>query len=258
MHASIKFVSSEKMWNAWLTLLSRLSPQAFVFAASLIAGTGRKLMNPQEFVARHPNLYHMAEQGSWESIREHGLLSTSALLDLFEIAGPRRHAIESAHRPKSVKLSHPQYGVAVVRDQKPMSESKLRSCLIGMEPREWYELLNRRVFFWPTKERLVRLLGARAYRNSPHVVIEVDTSILLEQRLNQTTLSRINSGSTVYVPVPRGRETFLPLSEYPQDWWRARRLGEVAVEYGIPNLADMIISVEEWEGSSKLKTVWER
>jgi len=215
-------------------------------------------MTPQEFAERHPILYHMAEQGSWESIREHGLLSTTALLDLFELAGPEREAIESAHRPASVQISHPRYGVAVVRDQKPMSETKLRSCLIGMEPRQWYELLNRRVFFWPTSERLIRLLNARAYRNSPHVVIEVETSILLEQRLNQTTLSPINSGSTVYSPVPRGRETFQSLSDYPQDWWRARRLGEVAVDFGIPNIADVATSVEEWEGSSKLRTVWRR
>ncbi|MGH2535417.1 MAG: DUF7002 family protein [Thermomicrobiales bacterium] len=88
--------------------------------------------------------------------------------------------------------------------------------------------------------------------------MEIDTSILLEQRLNQTTLSRINSGSTVYNSVPRGRESFLPRSEYPQAWWRARRLGEVAVDYGIPNIADMVTSVEEWEGSSKLRTVWRR
>ena len=215
-------------------------------------------MTPQEFVARHPNLYHMAEQGSWESIRERGLLSTSAQLDLFEIAGPERHAIESAHRPASITMSHPQYGVAVVRDQKPMSETKLRSCLIGMEPREWYELLNRKVFFWPTKERFIGLLNARAYRDSPHVIVEVDTSILLDQLLDRTTLSRINSGSTVYLPVSRGRETFLSLSEYPQDWWRKRRLGEVAVDYGIPNIEDMVTSVEEWEGSSKLQSIWRR
>ncbi len=215
-------------------------------------------MNPQEFAARHPTLYHMAEQGSWNSIRSHGLLSTSALLDLFEVTGPERHAIESAHRPASVQISHARYGVAVIRDQKPMSESKLRSCLISMEPREWYELLNSKVFFWPTIDRLTTLLSARAYRNRPHVVIAVDTSIFLKQLLNQTTLSRINSGSTVYTPVPRGRETFLPLSEYPQDWWRKRRVGEAAVDYGIPNITDMVTSVEEWEGSTKLRTVWRR
>jgi len=216
------------------------------------------MMTPQEFAARHPTLYHMAEQGSWASIREHGLLSTSALLDLFEITGSERQVIESAHRPESIKLSHPRHGVAVIRDQKPMSETKLRSCLIGMEPREWYELLNRKVFLWPKKERFRELLTARAYRDRPHVVLELDTSILLEQRLNQTTLSRINSGSTLYRPVSRGSETFLPLSGYPQDWWRARRLGEVAVDYDIPNIADMVTSVEEWEGSSKVRSIWRR
>lgn len=118
-------------------------------------------MTPQEFTARHPTLYHMADQGSWESIREHGLLSTSALLDLFEITSLERQAIESARRPASVQIRHPRYGVAVVRDQKPMSETKLQSCLIGMEPREWYELLNRKAFFWPTRERVIRLLRAR-------------------------------------------------------------------------------------------------
>lgn len=163
------------------------------------------MVTPEEFTARHPYLYHMAEQGSWASIQQHGLLSTTALLNLFEITGPERQAIESTRRPVSVQIRHPEYGVAVIRDQKPMREMSLRSCLIDMEPQEWYELLNRRVFFWPTLERLTGLLNARAYRNNPQLVIEVDTFILLEQRLNQTTLSPINSGSTIYTPVPRGR-----------------------------------------------------
>jgi len=41
-----------------------------------------------------PTLYHMAERGSWPSIREHGLLSTSALLDLYGKQGAEREAIE--------------------------------------------------------------------------------------------------------------------------------------------------------------------
>jgi hypothetical protein len=34
-----------------------------------------------QLVTDNPVLFHMAERGSWDSIREHGLLSTSALLD---------------------------------------------------------------------------------------------------------------------------------------------------------------------------------
>jgi hypothetical protein len=197
----------------------------------------------------------MAEQGSWESIRNPGLLSTSALLDLFQIKGPERLAIESAHRPESIQLSHPEHGAVVIRDQKPMNETKLRSCLVGMELREWYELLNGKVFLWPKKERLIGLLTARAYRDRPHLIIEVDTLALLEKYPDQVTLSRINSGSTFYRPVSRGRETFLPLSQYPSDWWRKRRLAEVVVDYGIPDIVEMVTSVEEWEGSSKRRSI---
>jgi len=49
-----------------------------------------------------------------------------------------------------------------------------------MEPREWYELLNSKVFFWPTINRLETFLGARDYRDKAHVVISVKTSVLLE------------------------------------------------------------------------------
>jgi hypothetical protein len=58
----------------------------------------------------YPFIYHMAEDGSWDSIRQRGSMSTSALLDLFEIEGERRFAIESQHRPESVRLEHPNYG----------------------------------------------------------------------------------------------------------------------------------------------------
>jgi hypothetical protein len=41
----------------------------------------------------------MAEVGTWLSIRERGLLSTSALLDLYGIEGEERRRIESCNRP---------------------------------------------------------------------------------------------------------------------------------------------------------------
>jgi hypothetical protein len=67
-------------------------------------------LTPGYITERWPRLYHMAEAGSWPSIERHGLLSTTALLDLFEISGPRREAIESARRPESVKITHPLHG----------------------------------------------------------------------------------------------------------------------------------------------------
>jgi hypothetical protein len=51
-----------------------------------------------EFAATYPQLYHLAEAGSWPSIERHGLLSVSALLDLFEVDGNRREELESQVR----------------------------------------------------------------------------------------------------------------------------------------------------------------
>ena len=43
-----------------------------------------------ELVGDCPTLYHMAEGGGWPAIRQHGLLSTSALLNLYGVEGPQR------------------------------------------------------------------------------------------------------------------------------------------------------------------------
>ena len=53
-----------------------------------------------------PCLYHMAALGSWDSIRKHGLLSTSALLDLFEVSDNDRVVIEEGHRAESITIEH--------------------------------------------------------------------------------------------------------------------------------------------------------
>jgi hypothetical protein len=79
-----------------------------------------------DYVAeRWPKLYHMAEAGSWPSIECHGLLSTSSLLDLFDVQGEDRESIEAMRRPESVRITHPEHGEAWIRDNKPMNETVL-------------------------------------------------------------------------------------------------------------------------------------
>ena len=114
-------------------------------------------------ISRYPVLYHIAEDGSWESIRKLGLLSTSALLDTFEVEDARRFEIESCRRPQCSRSGPPNAG-ALVRDNKPMQPMREKvpaRCLVGMESTAWYETLNRRVFFWVNRKRLVRLLGVQ-------------------------------------------------------------------------------------------------
>lgn len=207
-------------------------------------------MDVADLVRHYPRLYHMAEDDSWPSIRAYGLLSTSALLDLFEVRGRARTAIESAHRPENVTIEHPLYGTAVVRDQKPMREGSLAACLQdGMAVREWYRLLNGMVFFWPTEARLSRLLGARPYREIAHTVLAIDTATLLADHADDIMLSPINSGSTIYNAAPRGHDTFRPVAAYPFEERRRLRgaenvVAEVAVRQGVPRIADYVVRVD--------------
>jgi hypothetical protein len=207
----------------------------------------------ERLVSRYPTLYHMAEDGSWESIRRQGLLSTSALLDRFEIEDEQRLAIESARRPEMVRVVHPHYGTAFVRDNKPIQEKALERCLLGMTPREWYEHLNRRVFFWVERKRLLKLLGARAYRDRPHLVLEVETAGLLERHAERVTLSSINSGATFALgPAPRGPDTFRRVVDHPD----GEAIVELSVDYSVPDVAEFTLRVGRWWGTEELEEVW--
>lgn len=220
-------------------------------------------ISPSQLATNYPLLYHMAEVGTWESIVRNGLLSTVALLDLFEITGPLRTEIESEHRPQSKTISHNLYGSAVIRDQKPLRESSLEHCLRGLTPPEWYRLLNSQVFFWVTRDRLLTLLSARAYRDRRHCILTVDTKQLLERRLEQVKLSPINSGSTIYNPQPRGSDTFLPLSKYPFEARKSKRglmnaVAELCVDYSVPDIEDLVIRVVHMNGPNEDEVLYEK
>jgi hypothetical protein len=220
-------------------------------------------ISPEELAQRFPKLYHMAEAGTWESIRKHGLLSTSGLLDLFEIDGTERVRIGSERRPESIIISHSKYGTAIIRDQKPLRESALLSCLTDMTPRQWYEALNRRVFFWLTRERLLTLLNARAYRGKTHCVLTIDTAELVARHYDRISLSPINSGSTIYTPQPRGGNTFLAPSAYPfKSRYKLRgaknAIAELAVDYAVFDIAELVIRVDHMSGGRVLKKLYER
>lgn len=217
-------------------------------------------MTPEFFSTHYPYLYHMAEIDSWESIQEHGLLSTTALLDLFEIENGRDE-IESQRRPESVEIVHPIYGKAIIRDNKPINDNKLRQCLEGMTIPAFYEMLNRHVFFWTEEERLSRLLCGRAYRNSKHIVLTVDTESLLNECMEDVVLSRINSGAIPFGPTPRGINTFVDFKDWPLDL-RPKAGGlkvpvvECAVKYCVRNIAEHVLKVEEIQRDNVLSVIY--
>ena len=215
-------------------------------------------MTPEEVGRRYPVLYHMAELNGWPGIQRYGLRSTSALLDLFEITGPSRFQIESQWRPASVTLNHPTYGTAVIRDQLPMREDRLHECLVDMTTRQWYELINGKTFFWPDETPLGWMLNAAPYRAREHAVIVVPTEEILAHHASVVTLSAINSGSVhpskaTGAVQARGPNTFQPIRHFTARWIR-----ELAVDYSVPNMADLAVRVEARQGTRPPRVIWSR
>jgi hypothetical protein len=223
----------------------------------------RNQVELDELISLHPLLYHMAADGSWPSIARHGLLSTTALLDLFDVVDPLREAVEARRRFESVPLTHLVHGQAVVRDQKPMTDASVEAALrgTGLTPRDWYLFLNHRVFFWLTEERLLTMLTARPYRDKIHIVLLVNARGLVTDHLDEITLSPMNSGATRPFPHPRSLDTFKSLSEYPFADLRRRRsarnvIVELAVEYSVPNISDYVVEVRRMRGSQIVERLW--
>lgn len=219
-------------------------------------------VSPAEFASAYPRLYHMAEAGAWPNIQEHGLRSTTALLDLYGYVGDARASIESARRPGMVELRSDGLPPAFIRDNGPMTDSALARCLRdGLSPTDWYGLLNARVFFWVKESRLESLLGARAYRGRDHDVLVLQTSSLLARYSARTTLSPMNSGNTKPFAHPRGKDTFLPLAEYPFQSRIARGLEpvvELAVEYSVPDIEKHVVRVDRRAGGLAPRVIWRR
>ena len=212
-------------------------------------------MTPEQLIARYPRLFHMSEGGSWPSIQRHGLLSTTALLDLFEIDGQERSRIETEWRVRAISIQHHEYGTAVIRDQGPMPPHTLAPLLDGLTPSNWYELINRKSFFWATEDRLGRFLNAAPYRRQVHEVITVDTQGMVERHFERISLSSFNTGVSSFGPEHRrGVNSFRRVDEHPIN----QTIAEVAVDYSVPDLVELVISVEEWQGLNRLRRVWAR
>lgn len=201
----------------------------------------------------------MAEVGAWQGIRQHGLLSTTALLDLFEVRGQARDKIEKEHRPRIVELTHPRIGRAAVRDQIPMSDEGLRRALPALiTPSEWYARLNGMVFFWLTEKRLLRLTSARAYREIEHEVLVLDTRAIVDALAASIWLCPINSGCTKPIPHPRDHNAFQRISQYNYSHWRSKRprgerVVELCLDHGVSSIERFMVDGFVIRGDQRLR-----
>jgi hypothetical protein len=147
-----------------------------------------------------------------------------------------------------VVLRHPLHGTATLRDQKPLSRKSLERCLSDCTPEAWYGILNERVFFWLSRDRLKTLMSAAEYAGRMHTVLKLDTASLLAHHATKVELAHMNTGNTRPFAHPRGPSTFRSLNEYPYE--ARRRLGdysavvELTVLGGVPDIRDFVIRAE--------------
>lgn len=212
-------------------------------------------MDIDALIKTYPYLYHMAEKGSWPLIEKHGLLSTSALLDKHKVNGAARDELEARRRPDKVTLASNHFDTVVLRDQKPIIESKLQKCLLdGLQPADWYKILNGKTFFWVGTDRLSILLNAHHYQGDEHVVLTINTEPLVRAYAKSISLCHMNSGNTLPFAHPRGKSTFLPIHEYPakQSGKPVKPVAELVVDYGVPDIAKYVESVTRMRGNEVL------
>lgn len=204
------------------------------------------------FCKTFPRLYHMAHHQALPSIQRHGLLSTSALLDLFEVVGARRNGIETRMRRECIEIRHPQHGLAVIRDQKPiMNDRRLEQSLGGTATAaEFHLLLNSKVFFWVNPDRLAGLRAAVAYRGEPQLVLTLDTRRLAEVYGGQMMLCAMNSGACKPMAHPRSPAIFQRVADYDFEFWRRRKgnvmkaVVECTVERAVLDVERFILQTE--------------
>jgi hypothetical protein len=214
-------------------------------------------MDLNKLIELHPRFYHMAEVGTWPSIKANGLLSTSAVLDRFGIIGKAREVFEDEHRPTKMTVG-PGIGGVVLRDQKPMAPDRLVKALSdGTTPREWYRLLNGMVFMWARQERLHGLLGARSYRALEHDVLTIDSQRLLNSYASRAWLCHMNSGNTFPYPQPRGKELFKRIPNYPskKNGKPAKDIVEVVIDYSVPDIRDFVVNVQRMRGDEVIADI---
>lgn len=218
-------------------------------------------MRPEELWRHYPVVYHLAWGGSWPSIKEHGLLSTKALLRLYGKTHEEIGVLTQARRAHWVEIDCPGRPSAVLRDQKPMTDAGLRRALDGSaEPWQWYDLINSMVFFWPTTARLSTMITVSAYEEVTHDVLVVDAQALVGLERDNIRISELNSGCTRPMPWPRDMTLFKQFADYPFEDRRRksgvpRAVAEVCVVDRVERIAEAVLDVKRGTAGEVMKAL---
>lgn len=160
-----------------------------------------------------PLVFHMVDEGNWASVAQRGLRSASSLIDELRDA-EQRASLKRTYRPSTLVL---QTGCRL-RDQRPMPPQCLARCLDQpLQASDWYALVNDRVFFWTSTERLQRHRAACLDR--AQVILAVNTEELMARHADEAEVTAFNSGNARRLPAKRGHRSFVPYQSWLESAW---------------------------------------
>ena len=191
-------------------------------------------MNLQRFLEITPYVYHLTDSDNFPTIlASQRILSTKNIVEASGMPNPDIFLQSKRREHTEITVDGNIYKI---RDQKPISEIVLaRSLTDNWANADFIEHLNRRVFFWPSINRLVRHFNR--YQDEQPIILRFRTSDLLVLH-PQAEFCRLNSGATRCNAVwggnapERGPNTFVTAENFEQS---PREVAEVT----IPNFANL-------------------
>lgn len=174
-------------------------------------------MDIDKFLKLRPKLYHLTHKDNIESIKQtKKIYSTDYIVKKSGIEEPEVFLKTRRSRLEKVNFNGSE---VYLRDQIPLRPSMIDKAMDGTcTSDEYIFLLNKRVFFWPTKNRLER--HYKTYKDQDPVILIFDTKEVYDLNKERVKFCRLNSGAlraNSYLggkPPARGLNTFKTLEDY--------------------------------------------
>lgn len=176
-------------------------------------------MNQENFTQKREFLYHLTDARNVDAIiARREIYCTNFIIDSAGMLSPdEKRTLKRSKRDNHMEIQLNGRGI-FIRDQKPLSMVALPKCLThGYDVGDYIELLNGRVFFWPTIDRLWR--HYKRYVAERPAILKVRTDELLNLN-SPAEFCHLNSGATRansylggVAPI-RGDGTFLTIENF--------------------------------------------
>ena len=169
-------------------------------------------MDLQSFIKRRPYLFHLTDRSNLPLILESKqLFSTQHLVGNSTLSPEEQVDFLRSKRSGHKKITINGNEISI-RDQDPISMKALAKAIdVGSTPNDFLEILNERVFFWPTVKDLK--IHFERYKQEQPIILMLETEKIVEIN-SEPEFCHLNSGAprcSPYhdgKPAPRNRNTF--------------------------------------------------